>query len=128
MDEPQAPILDFDHLRVWNHSDANSELDRLLHDASEVLRRNPGMAVQLHDSTLELRVPVPHGYKPRVQRFASELRARLNQKGLLFELTEVSPYGSGGWLGSCLPACQIQTFLQAWVRHQQCSVQADLFA
>lgn len=108
--------------------DAPADVHALLGAAGHLLDSDPTMCRQLHDGTLQISCPLPMGYRPAMYSFATELRARLNRDGRLFEISEGAGAGSGGWVGSCIPPRMYRTFLQAWIAFADQPKQLDLFA
>lgn len=78
---------------------------------------DPSLLHRLYDGTLEMTCPLPTGYKPRMNWWATELRARVNEHWHLFEISEQSNGVSGGWMASCIPPPMYRIFLTAWLQH-----------
>lgn len=93
------------------------KLKRLLGQAAARLETAPNLLRALPDGTLEMACPLPAGYKPAMNPWATELRARINTQGWLFEISERSPGISGGWGASCIPPPLFRIFLTAWLKH-----------
>lgn len=95
---------------------ARPGMDKLTTKTGELMQRRPELVTELHDGTFELCCPLPPGYRTSMNRYATELRGRLNACGWLFEISERLP-GSicGGWMASCIPPSMYRTFLAAWI-------------
>src|SRR5690606_19093191 len=100
---------------------------KLVEKARSMLAKAPDLLSPLPDGTLEMRAPLPAGYKPSMNWDAEELRARLTKHGHLFEISEESYGHSGGWIGSCIPPSLYGKFLSAWLASAK-PRQMELFA
>ncbi|MDR2325514.1 MAG: hypothetical protein LBE51_08975 [Acidovorax sp.] len=93
----------------------DTKLAKLLDKASVRLSAEPGLLRPLPDGTLEMSCPLPDKYKPSMNPWATEMCARINEHGWLFEISERSRGVSGGWGASCIPPPLYRTFLAAWL-------------
>jgi len=91
----------------------------MLDRASLLLSSNPGAREKLYDGTFKIRCPIPTGYKPRMNLYATGLSARFNAQGMIFEISETSEGLSGGWMASCIPPPMYKVFLSAWIKSQE---------
>lgn len=102
-------------MRLSISDEHDAKLAKLLDKASARLSADPGLLRLLPDGTLEMSCPLPGSYKPSMNTWATELRARINERGWLFEISEWHHNASGGWMASCIPPPLYQTFLTAWL-------------
>jgi|GEM_PF-5412642 len=96
-------------------SEQDPKLAKLLERATQRLQADPRLAHPLNDGTLKLSCPLPSGYKPSMNPWASRLSARINAHWRIFEISEESESVNGGWMASCIPPPMFRTFLSAWV-------------
>ena len=102
-------------MRLSISDEHDAKLAKLLGQASARLSAEPSLLRQLPDGTLEMSCPLPSRYKPSMNPWATEMRARLNKHGRIFEISERSQSVSGGWGASCIPPPLYRTFLTAWL-------------
>lgn len=105
-----------------------SSIQGLMAEASEMVRQRPATVTHLNDGSFRLRAPLPLGYQPKLNRKATELVARVNASGLIFEIAEKSPGISGGWMASCIPSSMYQIFLKSWLEDARGQAQGSLFS
>lgn len=101
-------------LRIFG--EANNGLEKLLQQASEKLQSHPNLRRSLPDGGSEISCRLPSEYKPSMNPWATELRARLSREWVLYSISEHSQGVSGGWTGTCIPDLLYRTFLTAWLR------------
>lgn len=114
-------------LPIWIGGDSSAKVDHLLATASDRLRADPALASPVYDGTFRICCPLPEGYKPGMNRWATGLSARISNAGHLFEISETSPGSSGGYMGSCIPPSLYRNFLMAWLTYTSAR-QLELFA
>ncbi|MDR2325466.1 MAG: hypothetical protein LBE51_08725 [Acidovorax sp.] len=102
-------------MRLSISDEHDAKLAKLLDQASNRLQAEPGLLRPLPDGTLEMSCPLPDKYKPSMNPWATEMRARINARGWLFEISEWHQSASGGWMASCIPPPLYRTFLAAWL-------------
>lgn len=96
-------------------AEQDAKLTKLLDKASRKLQAEPDLLRTLPDGTMEMSCPLPDGYKPSMNPWATALRARINEHWHLFEISEQSEVCSGGWMSSCIPPPLYRAFLTAWL-------------
>lgn len=102
-------------MRISISDEQDAKLAKLLDKATSRLQAEPGLLRTLPDGTMEISCPLPEAYKPSINPWATALRARINEHGRLFELSEQSEGCSGGWMASCIPPPLYRVFLAAWL-------------
>lgn len=100
-------------LRCDSNDDA--VLQRLLASAHRQMIEQPMLVHTNYLGNLVLRCELPSDYHPRANRWCTELRARLNVDGWLFEIAECDERCSGGWMASCIPRPALLAFLRGWL-------------
>lgn len=102
-------------MRLSISDEHDAKLAKLLDQASTRLSAEPGLLSPLPDGTLEMSCPLPSNYKPRINPWATEMCARINEHGWMFEISERSQGVSGCWGASCIPPPLYRTFLATWL-------------
>ncbi|RDI11028.1 hypothetical protein [Comamonas sp. AG1104] len=106
-------------MRLNIDSDQDAKLAKLLEKTSLRMHSTPDMLRHLPDGTIQLSCPLPEKYKPEMNPWAKELRARIDAGWRIFEISECSQSVSGGWMASCIPPPLFRIFFTAWLNQPE---------